>query len=109
MDGSGCPQQTGSAMRAGNTSGLVTTVACLQKGREVRQLIPGWPGLTPGPRRLRSKGGSAKWKRVGTEARENQARPDTLTSLPCDSGKMGQPCPLDEGGVKSTKMDTVRA
>lgn len=57
---------------------------CVQESK-VKRLIPGWPGLTPGPWRQKAEGGGVKQKYVGTDAQENQARPDSTTRLLGDS------------------------
>lgn len=88
---------------AGNTSVLVTSVVCCQKPpshadpggfshpvlhkgacKQMKQLISGCLGLTPGPWRQRSEGGGVDWKHVGADAQESQTELDSVTSVLCD-------------------------
>lgn len=70
----------------------------------MKWFIPGWPGLALGSWRQRSEGWGVKRKHVGSDLRENQPRPDSITSLLCDSDsstvKWGQSCPFEEDRVR---------
>lgn len=89
MDSSDCPQHTGSA--TSDQTDALPAVACHQEPPlhtgPVAFLILWWPGPAPGPWRPRSEGGRLSGN-IGADAQENEARPDSITSLLLDC-KMG--------------------